>query len=278
MSIRYITFEVSGRCNMNCPFCFSDWRTQSQEMSTADAKKCIALFKEQGLEAINFTGGEPLMRQDIVELLTHAKQLGIITILTTNGILVEQQLPGIAPLVDFIGLPLDSADATIHNALRPTPLSKNHQQLVLDLLALITSTYPHIGIKINTIVTRKNMQNLPEIGNLLKGKVVSWKLSHFTAGGHSTPCADEFSVSAREYLDVVAQCRRAHPDINIVSAIAHERDDCCRIISSIGNLLQPTKAGLENLGQVLSLPSELISKGFNQPKNERVLRQTYVHK
>jgi len=107
MKIKYLTFEVVPSCNMDCQFCFSEWREQDGALNTEDAKRSIEILQERGLEAINFTGGEPLLRNDIEELLGFAKQSGLTTILSTNGILLERKLPYIAQSLDFIGLPLE---------------------------------------------------------------------------------------------------------------------------------------------------------------------------
>jgi hypothetical protein len=77
-------------------------------------------------------------------------------------------------------------------------------------------------------------------------------------------------------MDVVSMCRDAYPDMNIISAAASERDDCCRIISTDGHILRPDKGRLIDEGYLLSMPREKIAHGFNEQKNGRVLHQTYM--
>ncbi|MGV8086154.1 MAG: radical SAM protein [Candidatus Woesearchaeota archaeon] len=278
MSIKYITYEISSKCNMNCSFCFSEWRLKPDELSISEAKECIAILKQRGLRAINFTGGEPLMKKGIVEIINYAKSLGLITILSTNGILLDKYLPELYKSLDFIGLPLDSIDRNIHNAMRPTKCVSDHYKLVLDLIDKININYPYIGVKINTIVTKKNYETILGIGNLLKDKVVSWKLSHFISGGHGAKHDKEFNISISEYLNIISRCKNSYPGINLVSAIASERDDCCRILSTNGHILRPNKGKLMDEGRLLSINYDTLSKNFNQQKNDRVLHQTYLTK
>ncbi len=276
MTIKYLTFEISTNCNMDCGFCFSDWRNQTDKVNTKDAKKIIVRMKESGLKAINFTGGEPLLRKDLPELINFSKELDLTTILTTNGILLEKKINQFDKSIDFIGLPIDSSEEKVHNLMRPTKSVNSHYALVTDLVSNLHNNYEQIGVKINTIVTRQNYETLASIGNIIHNKVVSWKLSHFIASGYGKKYEDLFSISAKEYDKVAANCRLTHPDLKIISSRAHEDDSCCRIISAQGNLLQPTKNGLEDLGSLVYLNEKEMTAGFDERKNEYFLKNTYL--
>jgi len=272
MKIRYLTFECAARCNMNCKFCFSYWRDQPFELSTGEAKKSLQFLKEKGLEAINFTGGEPLLRKDIIRLIDFAKELGLTTILTTNGLLLKEKLPKLAESLDFIGLPLDSSDSKIHNSMRTSNI--DHHKLVLELIDIIHEKYPRLSIKINTVVTVQN-KNLTGIGNLVKGNIVSWKLSHFIPGEYGKVHNKEFEISAAEYNRIVTACKKTHPDLNIISSAAHTRDSSCRILSSEGRLLKPCNEGLQDLGTLFSITDKRFVDGFNEVMNSYFLDKTY---
>ena len=276
MAIKYITYEVAANCNMDCGFCFSDWRNPVIELDTEDAKRAILSMKKNGLEAINFTGGEPLLREDIGDILRYSKSLDLTTILSTNGILLEKRIEEIAGHVDFIGLPLDSGEENVHNHLRPTRAAYNHHGLVVRLIDMLDEDYGKIGVKVNTIVTQQNASSVIGIGCIIDGKAISWKLSHFIASGYGAQNEHRYAISEQGYLTVVNQCRKAYPQINIVSSVAHERDDCCRVISSDGHMLRPTDNGLVDLGNLECLTEQAVLEGFNQPKNERILRKTYL--
>jgi len=79
--------DVTDNCNFSCPDCMK-WRTQNrgQELSAAQYQilwsklKNLILFKE-----VTFSGGEPLLRKDLPELITGAKQSGFHTTVATNG-------------------------------------------------------------------------------------------------------------------------------------------------------------------------------------------------
>ncbi|MBN1156406.1 radical SAM protein, partial [Candidatus Woesearchaeota archaeon] len=256
-------------------FCFSDWREQKHELDTEEAKQCIDILSEKGVEAINFTGGEPLMRRDIADILKHSKQKGLRNIVTTNGILLERKLPDIADLVDYVGLPLDSSNPEVHRTMRPTKAVSNHYQLILQLLHLLHEEYSSIGIKINTVVSKKNVGSVMGVGNLIGDVATSWKLSHFSPGGYGSAHSQEFYLPTGRYRKVVARCKATYPHLNIIASEAHTEDDYCRVVSSRGHFLAPTADGLKDLGSILEQPSQHMLKGFNEADNERHLRRTY---
>lgn len=74
---------LTYRCNNNCYFCYTGGPRKGQELSTDDWKKVIDKLWESGIPQIVFTGGEPTLREDLVELVEHSKEF--VTGLVTNG-------------------------------------------------------------------------------------------------------------------------------------------------------------------------------------------------
>lgn len=273
MTIKYLTFEISSKCNMNCGFCFSDWRNQVFELSTNQAKEIITYMKNKGLEAINFTGGEPLLRKDLDELLKFSKEQGLTIILSTNGILLEEKLPLISNYVDYIGLPLDSYDEKTHNEIRPTTFTDNHYKTIIKLLDILKKY--NIPVKINTIVTKKNYSKILDIGEIIPWKVISWKLSYFIPSAYGKENENEYYISLDDYNDLLNKCKAKYPNINIVSSLIHKGNIDCRIISVDGHHLSPKNEGLEDLGDILKLKEDEMIKGFNSVLNELNFKKTY---
>ena len=273
--INYVTFEISTKCNMDCEFCFSEWREQNNELDLEKATEIIFLLKEYGVETINFTGGEPLLRKDLPDILRYSKELGITNILSTNGIVLEQRIEEICGCVDFIGLPLDSSDREVHNSIRPSKVS-DHYQLVQDLIDMINRDYSNIGVKINTLVSGQNVDSVLGIGELLEDKkIVSWKLSHFVSSGYGKNYENKFDIGLEEYRAVVVDCGVKYSGITVISSEAHEQDDYCRVVSSEGHLMQPNDDGLMDLGSLVSVSKEDMKKGYNTKKSEDYLKKTY---
>ena len=164
--INYICFEVSAICNMDCKFCFANWRENKKQLPLEKVISLIDKLKEYGIEAINLTGGDPLLRNDIVEICKYCKEKGIMTIISTNGIELMRRKE-ILNYIDSINLPLDSFNPDIHNLMRPCAV-KNHHSLVLELIEYINKNHPNIKIKINTMFCKLNIDYVINICNLIK--------------------------------------------------------------------------------------------------------------
>lgn len=87
------TIMLTQRCNLKCIMC-KQWREQSatEELETNDWKKIIKDLKKNGIRNIHFTGGEPLLRKDLAELISFSSKNGLVIGLTTNGILLSQEI------------------------------------------------------------------------------------------------------------------------------------------------------------------------------------------
>jgi MoaA/NifB/PqqE/SkfB family radical SAM enzyme len=111
---------------------------------------------------ITFSGGEPFMRKDILELVRFASNLGIGTHLTTNGTMIT---PALAKEIcssglSTIAISIDSLDASVHDYMRGAPGSL---KLTLDGVRELSKSEKHPGIVIASIVSGFNHGSLPEL-------------------------------------------------------------------------------------------------------------------
>lgn len=85
-----VIWNATRTCNLNCSHCYSDSRLLPYpgELTAAEARVMIADLAQFGVPALEFSGGEPLMRPDLPELIAHARDLGIRPVLSTNGTLI----------------------------------------------------------------------------------------------------------------------------------------------------------------------------------------------
>lgn len=85
---------LTNRCNMRCVMC-RQWREEPKlELSTDKWKKIIDDLKKNGIRNIHFTGGEPLLRADLTELVSFARGNGFTIGMTTNGMLLTTDVLG----------------------------------------------------------------------------------------------------------------------------------------------------------------------------------------
>jgi MoaA/NifB/PqqE/SkfB family radical SAM enzyme len=120
-----ITIGLTYRCQCHCVHCSSNVpnRKQAAELKTWQVKSIIDQAKKLGVVRITFFGGEPLLRNDIVELTQYAHKVGMITRINTNGWLLNREL--ISKLKDaglnLCDVSIDDPDPQTHNRLRGLP-------------------------------------------------------------------------------------------------------------------------------------------------------------
>lgn len=109
----YVTF----RCNASCAFC-DIWEKPSPYITLDQAEQNFKDLKKLGVKVIDFTGGEPLLHQQLDQLLDLAKKYGFITTVTTNCLLYPKWADRLHGKVDMLHFSLDSADKTTHDQSR----------------------------------------------------------------------------------------------------------------------------------------------------------------
>jgi radical SAM protein with 4Fe4S-binding SPASM domain len=108
---------LTYRCNIDCSHCYNQ-RRESAELGTADWKRIIKILWDNGVPHVDFTGGEPTLRDDLIDLIAYAEDLGLITGLLTNGVrLADDRF--VARLkeagLDYVQVTLESQLEEVHN-------------------------------------------------------------------------------------------------------------------------------------------------------------------
>lgn len=88
-----VVWNTTKRCNLYCEHCYAaaDQEGAPNELSTAEGKALIDDLAEFGVPVLLFSGGEPLVREDLTELVAHAVESGIRPVLSTNGTLLTRE-------------------------------------------------------------------------------------------------------------------------------------------------------------------------------------------
>ncbi len=111
-----VVWNVGRRCNLRCVHCYSHSRDQeySGHLDHAEGIALIDDLAAFGVPVILFSGGEPLMRPDILELIAHARGKGCRAVLSTNGTLITPEVAGQLKDVglSYVGVSLDGLRAT----------------------------------------------------------------------------------------------------------------------------------------------------------------------
>ena len=123
---RLVFWETTAACNLVCYHCrrtdVAD-KVSPDELSEQEAKSLIDELADWGRTILVFSGGEPLMRPDIFELMSYASQKRVIVALATNGTLINKDLAKRIREsgVDRVSISFDGADEATHDAFRRLP-------------------------------------------------------------------------------------------------------------------------------------------------------------
>jgi radical SAM protein with 4Fe4S-binding SPASM domain len=106
-----IVWNVCRHCNMSCPHCYAAaaYRPSREDLTTDEALRLLDDLAGCGVRIVIFSGGEPLLRPDLLELLSHAHRLGIAPQLSTNGVYIDEETAGklAAAGVRYVGVSVD---------------------------------------------------------------------------------------------------------------------------------------------------------------------------
>jgi radical SAM protein with 4Fe4S-binding SPASM domain len=110
-----VVWNCTRRCNLHCVHCYanSDYSTHVGELTTQEAKYFVQDLSDFGIPVLLFSGGEPLLRDDIFELAIFVRELGIRSVLSTNGTLITEKTAQKIKEVGFaeVGISLDGIGA-----------------------------------------------------------------------------------------------------------------------------------------------------------------------
>lgn len=116
-----ISWNATNKCNLKCSHCYRDSGKEiERELTTEEAKRLINQIVKAGFKIMIFSGGEPLMREDIFELIGYASEAGLRPVLGTNGTLLSREIAQKLKEagISAIGISLDSLYAKKHNCFR----------------------------------------------------------------------------------------------------------------------------------------------------------------
>lgn len=121
---RTVHFDITKKCNSKCIYCLaSELMKGKEDLSTKTVLDLISQLPELGTWLLILSGGEPLLREDLFEILKHADNLSILTQILTNGTLITKDVAKNFSIIKrvFFQVSLDSCISEHHNFHRGIP-------------------------------------------------------------------------------------------------------------------------------------------------------------
>ncbi|MBN1913385.1 MAG: radical SAM protein [Candidatus Omnitrophica bacterium] len=167
-----VGWSITNRCNLHCLFC-TRWKSQARELDTGQVCAIIDALSQMGTYGINFTGGEPLIREDIGMLLRYSKKKGINTRVFSNGLLVPgriDELEGVDCLTMSLSGIEEKAGDCWYGA-SPSVIAS----------AIDAAKKKNVYVKLHTVLTKDNLDRLDSILHFAKehGAMVDFSVIEF---------------------------------------------------------------------------------------------------
>jgi mycofactocin biosynthetic radical S-adenosylmethionine protein MftC len=177
-----------------------------------DFKQCCAFIDELSrmeVFQINFGGGEPFLRKDFCDILEYAHSKGIITCVSTNGTMLDEDLAKRLGSMSLLRLQvsLDGATPATNDAIR----GDGTHERILKGIALLRKQGFH-DLSINTVVTRSNFSELEQLCELARHYGVKTRLSRFRPSGDAKLVWQEFHLDNSQ-LAALSEFLSAHREI-----------------------------------------------------------------
>ena len=203
------TLEVTWRCNLSCKHCFCCPEDPlAEELSTEEIYRIIDEVAELGCFWLAFTGGEPLLRKDFKDIYLYAKQKGLLLIVFTNGILLDEKMADFLAKWRPFAIEISLYGITEETYKKVTGANRDSFERVFKAVKLIKER--NLPLKLKTLVTKDNISELFEIRKYSEG--LGFEFRHDCEinprlDGSKEPCQSR--VSPREVIDLdIADERR----------------------------------------------------------------------
>ena len=174
---RLVEFALTDRCQCRCVHCYNDTDvpvSPADELSTSEVCSVMEQASAMACTEVCFSGGEPLLREDLPELIRYARKLHMVPKINTNGILLSKEMVGTlrAAGLGWCSVSIDDHKAERHDELRRRPgcfekAVQGLQELVRQGIPASITTYAR-----KDGIQSGELQKIIDLGHALKVETV----------------------------------------------------------------------------------------------------------
>lgn len=218
LMISSMTKNGLWNCNQKCLHCYACGQKQADvsELSTSEWKKIIDKCQKAGIPQLTFTGGEPTLRADLVELIDYSQWF--VTRLNTNGVLLSEQLCTklYNASLDSVQITLYSCDEKVHNKLVG---AKNFYSTVAGIKNALAAG---LNVSINTPLCKTNKDYVSTLQFLNNLGVTYVSCSGLIVTGNAElPASKKTQLSEKELYKALKEateyCNKSNMEISFTS-------------------------------------------------------------
>jgi len=200
-----VVWNMTRRCNLKCIHCYSNSADidYPDELTTEEGKKLIDDLAAFGSPVILFSGGEPLIRKDLLELAQYATDKGMRAVISTNGTLITQEIAARLRKIglSYVGVSLDGLKKT-HDRFRG---KKGAFDAAIEGIRNCRDAGIKVGIRFT--VNKHNLADVPDMFGLLRyEKIERMCFYHLVYTGRGSKLREEDLTheETRKLVDLIA--------------------------------------------------------------------------
>jgi 12,18-didecarboxysiroheme deacetylase len=200
-----VVWNMTRRCNLKCIHCYSNSADidYPDELTTEEGKKLIDDLAKFGSPVILFSGGEPLLRKDLLELAQYATNKGMRAVISTNGTLITKEIAAKLQKIglSYVGVSLDGLEKT-HDRFRG---KKGAFAAAIEGIRNCRDAGIKVGIRFT--VNKHNVADVPDMFELLrKEKIERMCFYHLVYTGRGSKLREEDLTheETRKLIDLIA--------------------------------------------------------------------------
>jgi len=209
------SYYATHRCELNCRYCCDgDGKRFKEdpirELTAEEAARLISILRGAA-DTLDVTGGEPMLRPDLEDILAHARGAGFRTVLNTKGIGLEDR-PDLLRYSDVLVLSLDTLDPALLAALIGRPRETAERVLEALRFALAMRYATGTALVLSAVATPDNLEGVEGVLRFAEENSLGFHLSPEIVGTHVNPALRE-NARYRRLVNEVLKAKRARPGV-----------------------------------------------------------------
>ena len=161
-NLRYLLFKMTNRCNSDCEYCSHAIRNtkneEKSEISTDIVMRTIEQASALGCTAMAINGGEPLLRNDIIDIVKKSIDCRIVPVLMTNGLLLPKMWKELAEAgLRYVIISFDSVDPKIYELQRGAKFEMALEGI--EAACSMMREYPDTHVHVSAVLTKDNQDD-----------------------------------------------------------------------------------------------------------------------
>jgi len=206
-----VVWNCTSVCNLKCVHCYAATTPGQTELTTDQGKALIRDLADYGAPVILFSGGEPLLRQDLPELIQTATGSGMRAVISTNGTLITKDMARILGDMglSYIGVSLDGLSA-VNDRFRGVDGA-----FEMALSGIKNAMEAGIKVGLRFTMNKRNVSEIPRIFDLMEERKIPRICFYhlvYTGRGSSLKDEDLSHAQTRETLDLIMDRTKAMLD------------------------------------------------------------------